>query len=114
MLFCCRACAIDGLVCELRSTAANEMPTSCPLDLNVDPRWNEIPSGRSTMARTGLDLLLGPFCEIPAHAIARATAEGGRYTIEMRMVDRLELPCSLRAFHEAVAAMEAVNRAAGV
>jgi transketolase len=78
---------------------------SKPLDLKLF--W-------SAATVPGLDLLPGPFCEIPATAIARATAEGGRYVIEIGMVDRLELPCSRRAFHEAVTAMEAVNRAAGV
>ena len=87
-------------------------PTCCPFDLDVDPRWREIPSGRSTMPLGGADLLPGPFCEMPARAIARATAEGGRYTIEIGRVDRLVIPCSRAAFNEAVTAMEAVDRAA--
>ncbi|MEN6516957.1 MAG: hypothetical protein ABFC38_02045 [Methanospirillum sp.] len=113
MLFCCRGC--DRGPCELRLTAADEMPpTCCPFDLDVDSRWHPIPSGRSTMPRTGLTLLPGPFCEIPATAIVRATAEGGRYTIVIGALDRVPIPCSRAAFNEAVTAMEAVNRAAGV
>jgi hypothetical protein len=110
MLFCCRSCG--GGPCELRIPDDTEQdpPVACPYDRDRPPRWHEIPSGRSTMPRAGLDLLPGPFCEIPATAIARATAEGGRYVIEIGMVDRLELPCSRAAFHEAVTAMEAVNR----
>lgn len=109
MLLCCRGCGRGP--CELRLALADEMPpTCCPFDLDVDPRWHEVPSGRSTMPRSGLDLLPGPFCEIPAHAIARATAEGGRYVIEIGGVDRLEIPVSRAAFNAAVTAMEAACR----
>lgn len=111
MLLCCRGCGRGP--CELRLIFADEMPpTCCPFDLDVDPRWHEIPSGRSTMPRTGADLLPGPFVEVPARAIERATAEGGRYTLEIGRVDRLVIPCSRAAFNEAVTAMEAASHAA--
>ena len=64
------------------------------------------------MPRTGADLLPGPFVEVPARAIARATAEGGRYTLEIGSIDRLVIPCSRAAFNEAVTAMEAASHAA--
>ncbi len=111
MLLCCRGCGRGP--CELRLVFADEMPpTCCPFDLDVDPLWDEIPSGRSAMPRTGLDLLPGPFVEVPALAIARATAEGGRYALEIGRVDRLVIPCSRAAFNEAVTAMEAASHAA--
>ena len=66
------------------------------------------------MPQPGRDLIPGPFCEIPPGLIVRATAEGGRYEIEIYPADRMVLPCSRAAFNEAVTAMEAVNRAAGV
>jgi hypothetical protein len=113
MLFCCRGC--DRGPCEMRLTAADEMPpTCCPFDLDVDPRWHPIPSGRSTVPRVGAEILPGPFAEIPAHAIARAVAEAGRYRIEVGGLDRLAIPCSRAAFNEAVTAMEAVSRDAVV
>ena len=106
MLFCCRTCA--GGPCELRSFEATG-PYACPFDLDDTPRWHEIPSGRSTMPRTGRDLLPGPFVELPPRAIARAVAEAGRYTVEIGGVDRLEIEVSRAAFNEAVTAMEAVG-----
>ena len=106
MLFCCRTCA--GGPCELRSFEATG-PDACPFDLDDTPRWHEIPSGRSTMPRTGRDLLPGPFVELPPRAIARAVAEAGRYTVEIGGVDRLEIEVSRAAFNEAVTAMEAVG-----
>lgn len=110
MLFCCRTCAHGP--CELRMPDALVYlePDQCPANYQADPRWHEIPSGRSTMPRTGLDLLPGPFCEIPATAIARAVAEAGRYTLEIGPLDRLEVPCSRTAFDAAVTAMEEVRR----
>jgi len=111
MLLCCRGCGRGP--CELRLIFADEMPpTCCPFDLDVDPRWHEIPLGRSVMPRTGAELLPGPFVEVPARAIARATAEGDRYTLEICRVDRLVIPCSRAAFNEAVTAMEAASHAA--
>ena len=108
MLFCCRACA--GGPCELRSFEGTG-PYACPFDLDDMPRWHEIPPGRSTMPRTGRDLIPGPICEIPPIAIARATAHAGRYTIELDVFDRLEIEVSRTAFREAVTAMEAVRDA---
>lgn len=114
MLFCCSACS-EG-PCELRMPGALAflLPDRCPTYHVADPRWREVPSGRSAATAPGLDLVPGPFCEVPAVAIARATAGGGRYAIEIRCADPLEIPVSRRAFHEAVSAIEAVNRAAGV
>lgn len=110
MLFCCRSC--DHGPCELRVPDTMEylMPKRCPPGYVASPRWHEIPSGRSTMPRTGLDLLPGPFAEIPATAIVRAVAEAGRYTIEIGALDRLKIPCSWTAFNAAVTAMEEVSR----
>ncbi len=111
MLFCWRNC--DGGPCELRAITDEETPpVCCAFGLDIDPCWHLIPSGRSTMPRTGADLLPGPFCEIPATAIARATAEGGRYTLEIGRIDRLLVLVSRAAFNEAVTAMEAISRAA--
>ena len=112
MLFYCRAC--DGDPCELRipDAAEQEPPDRCPFGAVGGPRWHPIPSGRSSMPRTGLDLLPGPFVEVPATAIARATAEAGRYTLEIGLVDRLLIPVSRAAFDEAVTAMEALSHAA--
>ncbi len=111
MLFCCRAC--PGGPCELRAITDEETPpVCCAFGFDIDPLWHEIPSGRSVMSRSGADLLPGPFCEIPAIAIARATAEGGRYTLEIGHVNRLVIPCSRAAFNEAVTAMEAASHAA--
>jgi hypothetical protein len=111
MLLRCRGC--DRGPCELRLIAVDEMPpTCCPFDPAVDPRWREVPSGRSMLPRTGADILPGPFCEVPATAIARAVAEGGRYFLEIGCLDRLVVPVSRAAFNETVTAMEAVCRAA--
>lgn len=111
MLFCCRNC--DGGPCELRAITDEETPpVCCAFGHDIDPRWHEIPSGRSTMPRAVLDLLPGPFCEIPAYAIVAARAEGGRYILEVGDLDRLLIPCSRDAFYAAVTAMEAVSRAA--
>jgi hypothetical protein len=114
MLFCCRTC--DGDPCELRTSDAGERtsPRACPFGMVAISRWHPVPSGRSTMPRTGLDLLPGPFAEIPAHAIVAARAEGGRYFIEIGGLDRLEILVSRAAFNEAVTAMEAVGRDAVV
>jgi hypothetical protein len=110
MLFCCRACGGDP--CELRIPGGEGRPPPecCPFDWYQEPRWHELPSGRSAMPRAGLELLPGPFCEIPATAIARATAGGGRYTIEIGGIDRLEIPVSRTAFNAAVTAMEEAGR----
>jgi hypothetical protein len=114
MLFCCRACG--GEPCELRIADGDDplRPLRCPFGRDGAPRWREVPSGRTTANAPGLDLLPGPFCEIPATAIVRARAEGGRYTIVIGALDLVPIPCSRAAFYEAVTAMEAVNRAAGV
>lgn len=105
-LFCCRTC--KGGPCEAR-TIGDERPGRCLFGRDGDPRWHSIPSGRSTMPRTGRDLIPGPFVELPPHAIARAVAEAGRYTVEIGGVDRLEIEVSRAAFNEAVTAMEAVG-----
>ncbi len=111
MLFCCRNCAEYGRICELRITSEDDDPPDfCHYFRDEEPDWCLIPSGRSTMPRTGLELLPGPFCEIPATAIVAARAEAGRYTLEVGAVDRLLIPCSRAAFNEAVTAMEAVGR----
>ena len=111
MLFCCRDCAGGGTICELRIAGDDEDPPDvCPYFREHEPRWLLVPSGRSTMPRTGADILPGPFCEIPATAIARATAEGGRYTILVGDIDRFEIPVSRAAFDAAVTAMEEVCR----
>ena len=110
MLFVCHGCDDP---CELRIRDPDPTPPPlCPFQRDADSRWHLIPSGRTTMPRAGADLLPGPFCEIPAAAIARATAEGGRYTLEIGHVDRLVIPCSRAAFNEAVTAMEAASHAA--
>ena len=113
MRFACDACA--GEPCEFRVPEGDdpEPPRWCPFNVN-DACWREVPPVRSAVHRPGLDLLPGPFCEVPATAIVRATAEGGRYAIETGGLDGVPLPCSRAAFNEAVTAMEAVNRAAGV
>ncbi len=107
-LFVCRCCAEDP--CELRTLGkcAIALPDVCPFGLNADPLWRAVPSVRSPLP--GADLVPGPFCEIPARIIARATACHGRYTIEIGGVDRLEIEVSRAAFNEAVKAMEAVGR----
>lgn len=111
MLFCCHGCTHGP--CELRLIPSEEMPpTCCPFGLDVSPRWLVIPSGRSTLPRMGVELLPGPFAEIPPRAIIAAVAEAGRYWIEIGGADRLVLPVSRGAFNEAVTAMEAVSRAA--
>lgn len=109
-LYACAACS--GEPCELRIADEEDppVPLRCPFGRDGAPRWHAVPSGRSTVPRAGLDLLPGPFVEIPATAIARATAEGGRYTIEVEALDRLLIPCSQTAFQAAVTAMEAVSR----
>jgi len=106
-LWLCHCCAGDP--CEFRAPGDRAPPDHCTV---MDPRWREIPSGRSTRETPGAALLPGPFCEIPASAIVRATAEGGRYTLEIGDLDRLLIPVSRAAFNDAVTAMEAVNRAA--
>ena len=110
MLYCCRTCA--GGPCELRVIDGGCPPDSCPFGTDAGPRWHEVPSGRSTMPRTGRDLLPGPFVELPPRAIARAVAEAGRYTVEIGTIDRLEIEVSRAAFNEAVTAMEAAGHAA--
>ncbi len=108
MLFCCRSCDDP---CELRVLDTNHTPPPyCPFERGGDPRWLAVPSGRSTMPRTGLELLPGPFCEVPATAIVRAVAEAGRYSIEVGLLERLVFPVSRAAFNDAVTAMEAVSR----
>jgi hypothetical protein len=113
MRFVCETCV--GEPCELR-VPGNDDPASphrCPFVAD-DPCWREVPSRRSTLDRPGLDLVPGPFCEVPATAIVRAVAEGGRYWLEIGGLDRLLIPCSRAAFEDAVRAMEAVSRAAMV
>lgn len=111
MLFRCTLCPGYPCTLEIRDDSETEPPYICPFG-GPDPRWQTVPSDRSTMPRTGADLLPGPFVEVPARAIARATAEGGRYTLEIGGLDRLVIPCSRAAFNEAVTAMEAASRAA--
>jgi hypothetical protein len=110
MLFRCTLCPGYPCTLEIRDDSETEPPYICPFG-GPDPRWQNVPSDRSTAA-PGADLLPGPFVEVPARAIARATAEGDRYTLEICRVDRLVIPCSRAAFNEAVTAMEAASHAA--
>ena len=104
ILWMCHCCTGDP--CEFRAPDDRTPPDQCRI---MDPRWREVPSGRSIVAAPDTALVPGPFCEIPACAIVRATAEGGRYTIEIGGVDRLEIPVSRAAFHDAVRAMGDVD-----
>ena len=102
-LFVCDRCDEP---CELRTRDPDPTPPPfCPFQQGAISRWRVVLSGRPTRDRPGADLLPGPFCQIPARAIARATASPGRYTIEIGGADRLELEVSRTAFNEAVRAM---------
>lgn len=94
--FFCVSC--DDGPCELQALYHDRQPVRCPFGVDGNPRWRDIPPGRS-----------GLVCAIPPAAIIAARAEGGRYTLEIGGADRLVIPCSRTAFDDAIRAMEGAH-----